>query len=222
MRRCHVSRRRARRNLGLYEWRRVPAILKNREAVIQRGTAIRVGRIGARIRDCRWRWRRDRASQLTTRPCAWDRLCGLGLPRLCALERVGNGFFRRVNGESILDDRRGLAISGARRRCVRIIRDASLVDPLVQLGSRRRHTHEDRCGRENRRPYGPGDQSHAGARPFGLAIRPSARLSALIRDISSPVSSKSKTSRLSAMCLGLAERGIAAMLPCCMSHLRAI
>src|SRR5215210_2012021 len=62
------------------------------------------------------------------------------------------------------------------------------------------------------------DQSHAGARPFGLAMRPSGRLSALIRLISSALSSKSNTCRLSAICLVFADLGIAAIFPCCTSH----
>ena len=68
----------------------------------------------------------------------------------------------------------------------------------------------------------PAVQSQAGARPLGLAIRPSGFASAWILRISSCVSSKSKTCRLSAMCFGLAERGIAAMLPCCMIQRSAI
>src|SRR6266702_3775047 len=68
----------------------------------------------------------------------------------------------------------------------------------------------------------PGRQSHAGARPAGLAILPSWRLSAAIRFISSSVSRKSNTSRFSAMRALFEERGIATMLPCWRSQRRAI
>src|SRR5262249_36070266 len=65
-------------------------------------------------------------------------------------------------------------------------------------------------------------QSHAGARPAGLAILPSGRLSAAIRFISSSVNAKSKTLRFSAMRLGFDERGLGKILPCCMSQRSAI
>src|SRR5262249_40020201 len=65
-------------------------------------------------------------------------------------------------------------------------------------------------------------QSQAGARPAGLAILPSGRLSAAIRFISSSVSAKSKTLRFSAMRLGFDERGIGTMLPCWISQRSAI
>src|SRR6516165_758324 len=68
----------------------------------------------------------------------------------------------------------------------------------------------------------PPSQSHAGARPAGLAILPSGRLSAAIRSISSSVSAKSKTLRFSAMRLAFDERGIATMLPCWISQRSAI
>src|SRR5215469_8530190 len=71
------------------------------------------------------------------------------------------------------------------------------------------------------RPFPP-SQSHAGARPAGLAILPSGRLSAAIRAISPSVSTKSKTSRFSAMRAAFDERGIGTMLPCWISQRSAI
>src|SRR5262247_393066 len=68
----------------------------------------------------------------------------------------------------------------------------------------------------------PPSQSHAGARPAGLAILPSGRLSAAIRFISSSVSVKSKTLRFSAMRLAFDERGRGTILPCWISQRSAI
>src|SRR5499427_11051341 len=68
----------------------------------------------------------------------------------------------------------------------------------------------------------PPSQSHAGARPAGLAILLPGRLSAAIRAISSSVSAKSKTLRFSAMRVAFDERGMGTMLPCWISQRSAI
>src|SRR5262249_11395560 len=56
-------------------------------------------------------------------------------------------------------------------------------------------------------------RSHAGAWPTGLAMRPSGRLSALIRLTSSSLSEKSNTAMFSAIRAGFDERGIGATIP---------
>src|SRR5580700_8763611 len=66
-----------------------------------------------------------------------------------------------------------------------------------------------------------GHSSHTGARPTGLAVRPSRRLSAPMRRISSSSSLKSNTSIFSAMRVALEERGIAAIICCCISQRNA-
>lgn len=120
-----------RRRMALVVRRSHAPPLKHRRAVVNKRVTVRVARrhAGVVCNGRRRRWRRGgfRGRQA----CARGRRGRL----LIALffQFVGNGFFGRVNGNAILDDRDRSVGARLGRWIVGVVRDPILVDPLVQL-----------------------------------------------------------------------------------------